>query len=188
MLRQPDSDLVNRFTWGVILTLVTVVSTLAVACGTPFVALATLGALFLPRRDAFTLIGINWLANQAIGFAWLHYPHTLDCYVGGAALGVAAALCALAAVFASSRLRKAGAVLQSIGSFTAAFATYEGVLFALSPPDSMKDFALPIVVYIFWVNAIAFVGLLLIKSLASALGLAFPIAKSRPVLASADPR
>jgi hypothetical protein len=57
--------------------------------------------------------------------------------------------------------------------------TYEGVLFAITPPSNVKDFALHIVAYIFWVNAIAFVGLILIMTAASAPGLAFPKGEDR---------
>lgn len=39
----------------------------------------------------------------------------------------------------------------------------------------MGAFASPIVAYIFCVNAVAFVGLILIKTTASALGFAFPL-------------
>ena len=186
MTTQLNSDLARRFTWGGMLTLVTVAGTLAVACGTPFVALGTLGALFLPRRDAFLLVGINWVVNQAIGFTWLHYPHTWECYAGGAHLALAAGLCTVAAMFVGSRLRRTGAALRAMGAFAAAFVIYESVLFAISPFNSVKDFALPIVVYIFCVNAIAFVGLLLIKTAAPAFGFALPVSKS-PASARAIP-
>ena len=44
------------------------------ACATPFAALATLAALKLGRRDAITVIGLVWLANQVIGYGFLGYP------------------------------------------------------------------------------------------------------------------
>jgi hypothetical protein len=30
----------------------------------------------MPRKDALLLIGLVWLANQAVGFSVLHYPLT----------------------------------------------------------------------------------------------------------------
>ena len=174
-IHRRESDLAKRLGWGGVLTTVTVVSTLLVACGTPFVALATLGALFLPRRDAVVLIAVNWLANQVIGFAFLHYPHTLECYRGGLDIGFAAMLCAFAALLANKVLGKAAPVLKALGSFAVAFVTYEGLLYAISPHANAADFAPPIVGYIFLVNSIAFVGLLLIKALAAVLGFAFPL-------------
>jgi hypothetical protein len=178
-LQQPDTQLAKRFAWGGILTVLTVASTLAVACGTPFAALATLAALFLPRRDAFVLIAVNWLANQAIGFGLLHYPLNWDCYRGGINLGIAAVLSTMAALLAQGALRNAATTVRAIGSFAAAFAAYEGILFLVSPAGSGADFAAPVVLYIFYVNAIAFVALLLLQTTAVALGLISSLASIR---------
>jgi hypothetical protein len=169
--QQPDTPLAKRFVWGGILTVLTVASTLAVACGTPFAALATLAALFLPRRDAFVLIAVNWLANQAIGFGLLHYPLNWDCYRGGIDLGIAALSSTMAALLAQGALRSAATTVRAIGSFAVAFVAYEGILFLISPSGSSADFAAPVVLYIFYVNAIAFVALLLLQVTAAALGL-----------------
>ena len=168
--QQPDTQLAKRFAWGAILTVLTVASTLAVACGTPFAALATLAALYLPRRDAFALIAVNWLANQAIGFGLLHYPLNWDCYRGGINLGVAALLSTAAAMLAREALRSAASSVRAIGSFAVAFVAYEGTLFLLGPAGSRADFAAPVVLYIFYVNALAFVALLLLQITAAALG------------------
>jgi hypothetical protein len=169
-LKQPDAQLARRFAWGGILTVLTVASTLAVACGTPFAALATLAALFLRRRDAFVLIAVNWLANQAIGFGLLHYPLNWDCYRAGIDLGIAALLSTMAALLAQWALRNVATTLRAIGSFAAAFIIYEGILFLTSPAGSTADFAAPVVLYIFYVNAVAFVALLLLQTAAAALG------------------
>jgi hypothetical protein len=169
-LQQPDRQLAKRFAWGGILTVLTVVSTLAVACGTPFAALAALAALFLPRRDAFALIAVNWLANQAIGFGLLHYPLNWDCYRGGIDLAIAALLSTMAAMLAEGALRNVATPVRAIGSFAVAFLAYEGALFLLSPAGSRAAFAAPVVLYIFYVNAVAFVALLLLQTAAAALG------------------
>ena len=174
-LQQPDRQLAKRFAWGGILTFLTVASTLAVACGTPFAALATLAALFLPRRDAFVLITVNWLANQAIGFGLLHYPLNWDCYRGGIDLGIAALQSTTAAMLAQRALRNTAATVRAIGSFAIAFAAYEGSLFLMSPAGSGADFSAPEVLYIFYVNAVALVGLLLLQTAAAALGLISPM-------------
>jgi hypothetical protein len=176
-LQQPDTQLAKRFVWGAVLTVVTVASSLAVACATPFAALAALAALFLPRRDALVLIAVNWLANQAIGFGLLHYPLNWDCYRGGIDLGVAAGLSTVAAMFAHRALGRMAVAPRAIGSFAVAFLTYEAALLVLSPVGSSADFAAPVVLYIFYVNAIAFVGLLLLKTAAAALGFMFPFAQ-----------
>jgi hypothetical protein len=170
LLQQPDTQLAKRFAWGGSLTVLTVASSLAVACGTPFAALATLAALFLPRRDAFLLIAVNWLADQAIGFGLLHYPLNWDCYRGGINLGVAALLSTMAALLLQGALRNVATTLRAIGSFAAAFITYEGILFLISPAGSRADFAAPVVLYIFYVNAVALVALLLLQTAAAAMG------------------
>jgi hypothetical protein len=48
------------------------------ACATPFAALATVAALKLGRRDTVAVLGLVWLANQAIGYCYLGYPWTRD--------------------------------------------------------------------------------------------------------------
>jgi hypothetical protein len=183
-LQQPDTQLAKRFVWGTILTVVTVASSLAVACGTPFAALAALAALYLPRRDALVLIAVNWLANQAIGFGLLHYPLNWDCYRGGIDLGIAAGLSTIAAMSALRALRRKATAPRAIGSFAVAFVTYEAALCVISPVGIGADFAAPVVLYIFCVNAIAFVGLLLLRTAAAALGFMFPFAQveARPGL------
>jgi hypothetical protein len=185
-LQQPDTQLAKRFAWGSILTVLTVASTLAVACGTPFAALAALAALFLPRKDAFALIAVNWLANQAIGFGLLHYPHNWDCYRGGINLGVAALLSTMAAMLARGALRSLAATVKAIGSFAVAFVAYEAALFVLSPAGSRADFAAPVVLYIFYVNAFAFVALLLLQISAAALGLISSPASIRAAVPHGD--
>jgi hypothetical protein len=168
---QSDAQLTQRFAWGGILTVVTVASTLAVSCGTPFAALATLAALFLPRRDAFVLIAVNWLANQAIGFGLLHYPLNWASYQTGFSLGIAALLSTLAAMLAQRALRNAAAVMRTLGSFGVAFVSYEAAFFLLSPADNGADFGASVVLYILYVNAIALAALLLLQTSATALGL-----------------
>lgn len=174
-LQQSDTQLAKRLVWGGILTVLTVASTLGVACGTPFAALATLAALFLPRRDAFVLITVNWLANQAIGFGLLHYPLNWDCYRGGIDLGIAALLSTMAAMLAQGAVRNVATTVRAIGSFAVAFLAYEGSLFLLSPAGSSADFAASVVLYIFYVNAVALVGLLLLQATAAALGFISPM-------------
>jgi hypothetical protein len=178
-LQRPDTQLSNRFIWGGILTVLTTASTLAVACGTPFAALATLAALFLPRRDAFVLIAVNWLANQAIGFGLLNYPLNWDCYRGGISLGIAALLATMAAMLAQGALRNAATTVRAVGSFAVAFVAYEGSLFLMSPAGRGADFAASVILYIFYVNAIALVALLLLQTTAVALGLISSLASIR---------
>jgi hypothetical protein len=144
------------------------------ACATPFAALAALAALFLPRRDAFVLVGANWLANQAIGFNLMHYPLTWDCFRGGLNLGVACLLCTGAAMAGYQTLRRIGWTLAVIGSFVAAFVVFEGALIVTDLGRSHGSISLPIVQYIFSINGLAFAGLLVLQSLGAKIGLSVP--------------
>ncbi len=159
------SSLFTRASWGVVLTVVTAASALAFSCATPFPALGALGALFLPRREVFILVGINWLANQAIGFGLLHYPHDWQCYRGGLAMGVAAATCSGAALMARRVLHGAPPAVRALGSFSTAFAVFESVLFVLSPAGSGGDFAWRIVLWLLCINGIAFAAVLCLRCL-----------------------
>jgi hypothetical protein len=175
MTQAPEaSTLLQRTAWGSILTVLTVLGTLGAACAAPFAALGALAAIFLPRRDAFVLIGINWMAAQVIGFVWLHYPLNWECYRGGLNIGVAALCATAAAMLAHRGLRRAGWAVATITPFAAAFVAYEGVLFALSPWRNGGDFAWPVVLYVFNVNGTAFAFLLLLQRIAGAMGLTMP--------------
>ena len=72
-----------------------------------------------------------------------------------------------------------------IGSFAAAFVVYEGSLYVISAAwlGGTEDFAASIVAYIAGLNAVAFVGLLILERLGRMLGLA-----AAPSLGIAAPR
>ncbi len=112
-------------------------------CIAPFAAAATLAVGTLSRRAAFAALRAMWLANQAIGFGFRHYPHDASTFAWGAAI-LAATLVAAAC---ASRLR------QLPLAFLAAFAGYEGTLFAYSLVVHERDgFSATIVGEIFLAN------------------------------------
>jgi hypothetical protein len=180
--RPSDSALLQRMLWGSVLTVATVLGTLGFACATPFAALAALAALYLPRRDAFVLIGVNWVANQVIGFALLNYPWTWDCLRGGIGLAVASLGCTGAAMLALASLRKAAFPLVVLGVFAAAFVTYEGLCFVASLGHQEGDFTLPTVLYVLYLNGLAFVGLFVLQRIARAIGVAVPLNVRQPAV------
>ena len=73
----------RRWLWILLLTAASVFVTLGMACATPFAALATLAALHMSRRDGLALIGIAWLADQAVGYGLLGYPRTANSFAWG---------------------------------------------------------------------------------------------------------
>jgi len=78
-----NSMLGRRAGWITLLTIASVLFSFALTCATPFPALASLAALHMNRRDAFALIGVSWLANQIVGYGFLHYPQTWDSFAWG---------------------------------------------------------------------------------------------------------
>ena len=74
-----------RALWTVLIVTSGICLSTFFACATPFAALATLAVLKLARRDAVVVVGLMWLANQAIGYGFLGYPWTWDSAAWGLA-------------------------------------------------------------------------------------------------------
>jgi hypothetical protein len=168
----------QRTTWVGVLTLAAIVSTFTLACATPFAALIALAVLFLPRKDAWLLIGINFAANQAIGFAFLHYPLTLSCFLGGFNLALACVVSAIAAMAAQKALVRTGPLLSVLGVFAASAVVFQAVLHVglAWRPDEMD---LRTDLDIIYLNGLAFLGLLAMQYAAMAFGLAAPRGATR---------
>jgi len=167
------NELFRRAGWITLLTLATILGSFVFACATPFAALAALAALFLPRRDAFVLIGINWLANQMIGYGFLHYPQTWDSFAWGAAIGIAALVATEAGLGGESLGRRFGLASAAVMTFAISFAAYEFALFAATAVLPVGGgFAPAVMLYVLEVNGVAFAGLLILQGLGRSLGLA----------------
>src|SRR5262245_11745830 len=115
----------HRSSWIALLGGSSIGFSLVFACATPFVALVTLAVLNMDRRDAFMVTVSVWLANQAVGFGILGYPHTLDSYAWGVAIGVAALLALLAARSVCRQLAQRHAIVTTAVAFAIAFVVYE---------------------------------------------------------------
>jgi hypothetical protein len=160
----------RRSLWIALVIVGSIGFSFAFACATPFAALA---AVDMQRRDLFILVGLAWLANQAIGYGLLGFPQTMDSFAWGAVIGIAAGLAAWAALTVTSRLARWGAISVTGVAFLAAFAAYELALYAASLvlPGGTSAFSLPVVWRIFYVNVIALAGLLVVHRLALGVGL-----------------
>lgn len=157
--------------WIAIVSGASILFSLALACATPFAAMAAVAGTFLALRPAVALIAFAWLANQAVGYLMLGYPMTWDSFAWGAAIGIAA-LAGLAAVI-GLRKRVTGAAIVLLIGFVAAFAVYEMVLFAFKAvlPSGDGAFSYAVVLQIFWTNAVALALLLALHVVAPAIGL-----------------
>lgn len=168
-----DGGIVARRTaWIAMLTAAVTLFSFALACATPFPALAALAALHLRRSDALALTGIAWVANQAIGYGFLGYPQTWDSFAWGGVIGLSALAATAVAIGAETLTRRAGRLAAAVVSFTAAFIAYEAALCGTTAflPSGPEAFSAPIVMWILRVNALAFVALMLVQSLGDSLG------------------
>ena len=157
---------------------------LVFACATPFVALVTLAALNMDRRDVFIVTGAVWLANQAVGYGILGYPQNFNSYAWGAAIGIAVLLALGAALAVGGQLERRGSSLVATGAtFAAAFVVYELALYvaAFWLSSSSSAFSWPIIGYILQVNALGLAGLLVVRLIAAYTGL-----PTRPYLHAAS--
>ena len=163
----------RRWLWILLLTAASVFVTLGMACATPFAALATLAALHMNRRDGLALIGIAWLADQAVGYGLLGYPRTANSVAWGVILGVSAFVALLAAQALTDRLRDRGAIVTGAAALAGAFLAYEAVLVAATAvlASGSEAFSLPIVGWVLRVNVLSLAGLLILHRLAVWIGL-----------------
>jgi hypothetical protein len=139
--------LVARQSWflPVVLVGISAVSSWEFACITPFVAFAVAAGYALSAPAAVLTVAAIWLANQAIGFAVLGYPWTVDTILWGFAIGAAALL---AAVLASATLRFGfrNNVTAIGATFVLAFGAYEGGLFLVTFALGGQDAFTPAIV------------------------------------------
>ena len=111
--------------------------------------------------------GVIWLVNQSVGYTILRYPCTINSIGWGIALGVATLLASLAARWIFNLQRAIPSAFRFATVFAAAFSVFEGALYAVGYfiLGALQEFAFGIVLYIFVINAVTFVGLLVLYSL-----------------------
>jgi len=153
------------------LVVASVALTLGFACAVPLAAFAVIAAWTLRPAAAVAAMLAVWFANQVIGFACLHYPTDASTLAWGAALGVIALLTLGAA---GAVLARIGGALGIVASFVAAFAAYQGSVYAaclLSGTD-VTHFTFAVVSRVFLINAASLGGPLALRALwsRSALG------------------
>lgn len=128
MRARPEAESSIALLWIVLLTAASALTTWALACGTPFAALAALAAVHMRRQDGIMLVVVAWLISQVLGFTLLGYPQDAGTIAWGFGIGAAAVGSALAARWTPVRrfdLPKAAALAVR---FVAAFVGYSAVL------------------------------------------------------------
>lgn len=137
--------------WIMLLTIASTLATLALACATPFTALAALAATQMRARDGLLLIGATWVASQAVGFCVLDYPRDPKTIAWGLAIGAGAVAAVLAGRWAAARAGGRGGIVRLAVAYVAATLAYKGVLalaslglggigIALSPTYALQQF------------------------------------------------
>jgi hypothetical protein len=145
------------------------------ACAMPFAALCAVGACTLPRRDAFSVAGAAWMANQVIGFGFLHYPWTASCLAQGAAIGLSALLCTLAADGVRRQSIRWHPLVGCAVAYAAAFVSFEAVLAAFAVAlGGLENFTPRSVAGILGINTVAWVGFLALSWVGALVGAAHP--------------
>lgn len=121
----------EQATWALLLVALSALGSAGFACVTPFAAFAVAAGYVLPPRPAvFATAGV-WLANQAVGFGYLHYPWDRDTILWGLAIGAAAIAATLLASVVLRRMQH-NFVAAAGAALVAAFAVYEAALFLVA--------------------------------------------------------
>lgn len=146
-----------------IATLVTLSAglTATYTCVVPFAAVSVAAAMTLSNRQALVCTVAVWFANQAVGFAVMGYPWTLNTVGWGVALGAAAIAGTFAAQSTLRGLKGLRLRTQAVTAFVMAFAVYESTLYAaaLSMLGGAGAFAPGIIGQVLVLNVVALMGL-----------------------------
>ncbi len=177
------SDITATGLWIALIAGMSVLGSFAFACVAPLAAISALAARTMGRAEGLALVVTAWVVNQAVGFLLLSYPHSAESYAWGAALGVASVLSYFAATAATSFVKPT--LPATVAAFVAAFAIYQLALYAFGVATSYTgdSFSMAIVSEVFWINAVAFVGFLIVHRAAVALTLMKPAQPSAPASA-----
>lgn len=146
-----SSDRSASTLWIVLLAAASIVTTLALACATPFTALAALAATQMRQRDGIALMVLAWAASQAVGFGALAYPHDAGTMLWAVALGMAAVASVVAARAVVARAGPQGDLARIALAYVAATLAFKlvillwsfglgGVATTLSPAINARQF------------------------------------------------
>lgn len=169
--------------WIALVAGLSVLGSFAYACAAPVAAVAALAALTLNRTDGLILVAATWLINQAVGFVLLSYPHDAGTYAWGATIGIAMVVGYIAA--RAVVRREQGWVVSAVATFAAAFVFYQLGLVggSLAMGYTGDAFSTPVVREVAVINAVAFVGFVVVYRAALALSLVKPVRVPAPATA-----
>lgn len=169
-----ESSLGSPWLWIALLAAASVLLSFRLSCATPFAALAALAAIHMKRSEGVALVALSWALNQAVGYAFLGYPHDGQSYAWGVAIGVSALAAFAAASAVAPRLAHLGSITMMAATLAVAFIVYQVAIYAPAAflPSSETAYSWPVIGQIALVNALVFPGLLLAHRGAELVGLA----------------
>lgn len=118
--------------WVGLLTVTSAATTLALACATPFAALAAIAATRMTPRAGFALMGLTWAVSQIIGFCVLDYPRDPRTFAWGFAMLTAALVAIAAARWGDRAVAATGPAVRLATAFGTGFVGYKVTLLAWS--------------------------------------------------------
>jgi hypothetical protein len=165
---QPTS--MATFIWMTILTMAVIGGTFALSCVTPFAALAVALAGTVGLRASLRVVTVVWFANQFVGFVFFHFPHTVNMFLWGVAIGGAA----LVTTIVASVVMKYGscwpAPLRLAIALFLSFGIYEMALLAASVfLGGLETFTPAIIAQLAFINAASLVAMVVLNEVAAAL-------------------
>ena len=149
--------------WPALLAVAAIGGSWLFACMTPFAAFEAVAATTERPRLALGTLALIWAANQAVGYAFLDYPHDASTLLWGLAIGAAALLATGAAILVAARLGDNRCWARLALAFVAAFAVYEIVLLIpAATTGEAANFAPVIVGELALLNAAWLIGLAIV--------------------------
>lgn len=137
--------------WVALFTAVSALATAALACATPFPALAALAATHLRRGHGVVLMLLVWAVSQVVGFGLLDYPRDPKTIGWGAALGLASVVALFGARATTRSFPPRVAVARLMLGYAAGFIAFKlavlagalllgGVATTLAPTLLLRQF------------------------------------------------
>lgn len=115
--------------WILLFAGASTVTSLLLACATPFPSLAALAAVHMDRRAGIALMLLSWVAAQAVGFGVLGHPVQANSLGWGVALGTAAVGSLLGARALLPRIAGAPVWARLALAYVAGFLAFKLVVF-----------------------------------------------------------
>lgn len=117
-----------RHLWVGLMTIASTVTTLVLACATPFPALAAIAALHVRRQEGFILMLAAWGVSQGVGYCVLGYEMTGENAAWAVTMALAAIAAVLGAGWAAGRSAGAHPALRLAAAYGAAFVAFKLVV------------------------------------------------------------